>query len=753
MNRSKHHVQHWSCAINKHKKKTAVLLILLVCGLNSFAQQIPDSVEAKELEEVLFAVSKWELKQNEVPNKITKINKEDLVLGNPQTAADMLSQTGAVFVQKSQLGGGSPMIRGFATNRVLIVVDGVRMNNAIFRSGNVHNVIAVDPLALETAEVIFGPGSLLYGSDAIGGVMDFHSLQPRLAENNKTRYKGNALVRHSTGNKEQTYHADFNVGKKRWSFLSSATYSAFDDVKMGKHGGQPSYLRPEYVRNINGIDRIINNDNSSIQRFSGYDQWNLLEKIRFKPNKHLDLLYSFTYSGTSTVPRYDRLLVYRAGKPRFAEWNYGPMLWRMHNFRMLYTKKTALHDELKYTLAFQQYEESRNERERNNPIRKTQREAVTAITLTADLNKKLGKGTLYYGLDLVHNKIRSSGFTAPLGQSIGTAIPGRYPDKSKWNAGGVYASYTVNLNDRLTYSGGARYSYNLLQANLSMPGIHNLFQDINIKEGALTGNGGLVYRANKGWQLSLNLSSGYRTPNIDDLAKVFESTPGFLMIPNPNLRAEFAYNLELGIRKIVPGKLQLEMNLFYSTLNNAITRRPTALNGTDSILFEGQYKKLESLQNVAYATVWGIQANMELWMSQHLSLTSHANYIKGRETDDQFNTQVPLRHAPPFYGNTALRYKARRIIGEISWMHNSSVKHESLAPSEKNKPEIYASDSQGRPYAPGWYTLNLKGSFQFNKQFQVTAGWENLTNRLYRSYASGIVAVGSNLILSLRASL
>ncbi len=728
-------------------------LAALLKEMPSHAQSTEDSVDIKEMEEVRFSVSKWELKQNEVPNKITKITKQDIILGNPQTSADMLNQTGAVFVQKSQLGGGSPMIRGFATNRVLIVVDGVRMNNAIFRSGNIQNIISVDALSLETAEVIFGPGSLLYGSDAIGGVMDFHSLHPRLSQNNKTLIKANAVVRYASANKEQTYHADINAGRKKWSLLSSITYSQFDDLKMGIHGGHPSYRRPEFVTRINGIDSIIKNKNQRIQRFSGYDQLNLLEKIRFKASKYMDLFYSVGYSGTGTTPRYDRLLVYKNEKPRFAEWNYGPMRWNIHNLRMFYTKKTRLHDELKYTLAYQDYQESRIERERNNLVRKTQVEKVRALTLNADLNKKMGKGTLFYGIDLVHNKVRSMGYTTQIQDQTRTPIAGRYPDNSKWNAASFYSSYKLNPTDPLTLTAGIRYSYNQVEATLDYLGINYPFENINLQKGATTGNLGMVYRPSKNWQLSLNLATGYRMPNIDDMGKTFESTPGFLMTPNPSLLPEYAYNLELGITKNITGLLRVEVNIFYSILDNAITRRPTSLYGSDSIFYNGSYKQLESLQNVAVAKVWGMQASAVLSLAKSLSLVSYANYIKGRETDDQLNTMVPLRHAPPFYGSSSIRFEAKRFIAEASWVYNNTVVHQDMPPSEKNKKEIYATDQQGRPYSPGWYTLNLKGSVRINKKIQATLGWENLTNQLYRSYSSGIVAPGSNLILSLRTNL
>ena len=199
---------------NKYVLALLCTLCIAICG---YTQE--DTLTEKTMGEMIISVNKWEQKLNEVPNKIVKINKLDILRNNPQTSADLLGQTGSVFIQKSQLGGGSPMIRGFATNRVLLVMDGVRMNNAIYRSGNLQNVISIDALSTETAEVIFGPGSLIYGSDAIGGVMDFHTLEPRFSKDKKMLVKGSVLGRYSTANQENTGHMDINLGWKKWSLL------------------------------------------------------------------------------------------------------------------------------------------------------------------------------------------------------------------------------------------------------------------------------------------------------------------------------------------------------------------------------------------------------------------------------------------------------------------------------------------------------------------------------------------------------
>ena len=730
-----------------------MLTLLCLTGMHGVVQAQEDSLYTRNtLEEVVVSYNKWAQKINEVPNKITRINKTQILRNNPQTAADLLGQTGSVYIQKSQLGGGSPMIRGFATNRVLLVVDGVRMNNAIYRSGNLQNVISIDALSTESAEVIFGPGSLIYGSDAIGGVMDFHTLEARLAKDDHLLVSGSALARYSTANKENTMHADLNVGRQKWSLLSSFSFSSFDDLRMGKYGGDESYLRKEYVISQNDADVVTPNSDPRLQRFTGYDQLNFLQKVRFRPSAKVDMQYSFTYAGTGEAPRYDRLIQYRGGALRYAEWDYGPMLWRMHHFQLAHSAKNAIYDEAKLVTAYQNYDESRIDRARGSNIRNRQAEKVHAYNVNWDATKAIGAGKLFYGLEYVFNKVGSTGLKTNITANVTSDAVSRYPDGSTWSTAGVYGSYKVNFHPRLTFTTGIRYSYNTLYASFDTTFIKFPYRKAAINDGALTGNAGLVYRPDETWQLSANVSTGYRMPNVDDIGKLFESVPGLITVPNPGLTPEYAWNYELGVVKNIPGKFRLELNGFYTLLQNAIVRRPFTFNGQDSIIFDGSKTGVEALQNVAQATVWGVQASTEIALCKNLTLQTHANWINGKETDDVKNEQVPLRHAAPFYGSTFLRFRMARLFVEASSYYNAKIKNEDLAPSEQSKTDIYAKDGNGKPYSPGWYTFNLKASYQMVGNLMVTAGWENMTNQRYRSYSSGIVAPGSNLIIALRAS-
>jgi len=228
------------------------------------------------IDEIVISANKWEQNPQEIPNALLAIHPEEIFTSNAQTSADLLEQTGQVFVQKSQLGGGSPMIRGFAANSVLLVVDGIRMNNAIFRRGNLQNIINIDPNMLQSSEVLFGPGSVIYGSDALGGVMDFHTLKPEFNTDKNLQMNSAVWLRYSSANQERTAHMHFNLKGERISYLGSFSYSKFNDLITGsiRPDKYPNFgKRIEYVTHINGKDSIVKNTNVNRQIYSGYSTW------------------------------------------------------------------------------------------------------------------------------------------------------------------------------------------------------------------------------------------------------------------------------------------------------------------------------------------------------------------------------------------------------------------------------------------------------------------------------------------------
>ncbi len=707
--------------------------------------------ENTSLNEVVLSASKWQETKKSVPNSIITFKPKDIVLANPQTTADLLTNTGKVFMQKSQLGGGSPMIRGFATNRVLINVDGIRMNNAIFRSGNIQNVISIDANSVQNTEVILGPGTVIYGSDAIGGVMNFYTLEPEFTADKNQYYFGNVMSRWSSANNEKTLHFDLNVSSKKWAFVTSASFSDFEDLRMGNHGPE-AYVRPDYVQIIDGEDQTIINDNREMQVGSGYNQLNFIQKAAYKPNAFWNFIYAFHYSATSDFNRYDQLLRRRNGNLRFAEWYYGPQEWTMHHLKINYTNGNKWFDRAQFNAGFQQFEESRHTRNFNGSIRTSNVENVDAYSVNVDFIKKLGsKNRISYGLEYILNRVNSIGFQRNIETQEQVNSPSRYPDGSKWQSLAVYVQYENKLSDKFTFQSGIRFNQIGLEAAFDQTFVDYPFNETKINTSALTGSIGFTYLAAKNTALFFNAGTAFRSPNIDDVGKIYESTPGNLVVPNPNLEYEYAYNAEIGVQQKIGESISVDVTGFYTHVIDALVRRSFTLNGESTIEFQGEISNIQAIQNAAKANVYGIQAGLTVELLPYLHWKTNANWTKGEEELDNGDT-APLRHAAPFFGDTRLSLKTNQWTTDLFLIYNSKIKAEDLAPSEVEKDYLYAADANGNPYVPSWYTLNLKTVYKLNETWSFSGGIENITDQRYRSYSSGITAPGRNFILAIRTA-
>lgn len=700
------------------------------------------------IEEFVISANRWEQNKNEVPNKIATVLKPYVELQNPQSTADLLAISDGIFIQKSQLGGGSPMIRGFATNRVLIVVDGVRMNNAIYREGNIQNVISLDPSTIESTEIIFGPGAAIYGSDAIGGVMDFHTKKALFSTGNKLYIKADAFSRFSSADKEKTNHFDLNVGNRKIAFLTSITYSDFDNLRMGSRKN-PDYLRPEYVLTTGGRDSVVSNPNPELQVYSGYNQINTMNKLRVRINEQVDIAYSNHFSRISDVPRYDRLIQYKAGKLRYAEWYYGPQMWIMNNLQLTIKKGNKLFDALTVTAAQQNYKESRHDRNFGKPDINEQfdRVGIVSLNLDFDRNFKTQNQIFFYGFEYVNNDIKSIAHIRNIFTGDLTPSASRYPDgKNKYSSMSLYAGYKNNISGRLTFNTGIRYNLVTLNSKIEDNSFFNVpFTTISMSNGAVTGSAGIVLRPGRKVQINFNTSTGFRAPNLDDVGKIFDPVAGTVIVPNPGLKPEYAYNTDLGISKDFADFMHVDITGFFTFLNNAMTRHDFLFDGKDSILYKGVLSKVQAITNAAYARVYGINANIQANISDYLSIRSSINITKGSEKGN-----IPLRHAAPLFGSTHIVYESSLITADLYSIYNGSKKFEDMPPSEIDKPYLYATDGSGNPWSPGWFTLNCKISLNIIRWAVINAGVENILDYRYRPYSSGIVAPGRNFIISLR---
>lgn len=704
------------------------------------------------IDEIVVSASRREQSRLEIPNKIITINRKDIDFQNPQTAADLLEYKSGVFVQKSQMGGGSPMIRGFSANRLLLVVDGIRMNNAIYRNGNLQNVISLDAGSIESTEVIFGPGSVIYGSDALGGVMSYQTIKPKLSSSEEYDRRGSVFARYSGANFEKTVHGDVNFGSAKWAGLVSITFTDFDDLKMGKDG-PAEYLRPQYVLQNSlidsGSDQIISNSDPRKQVYSGYSQFNTMFKLRYRPSEKLDFNYAFHYSVTSDIPRYDRLIQYGGGILKYGDWYYGPQIWGLHSLQLAYTKKNSLFDHINFLAGWQNFTESRLDRKLNKKELSERTERVDVFSLNIDLDKTINRrNVIYYGFESNFNLVGSEGISNNLLTGDRKNIDTRYPDGSTTNSLAAYLSYKWLLNRYFTIHAGGRYTFTALEGEFSNEFYDFPFSKFSNQHGAATGNVGIVYHPTGDWQLNASASTGFRSPNIDDVAKVFESTPGNVMVPNTDLKPEYARNVEIGVIRRFQKLAKFELDAFYTFLDYAMVRSDFSFNGRDSIVYDGSLSKVEAIVNADFARIYGGSFSMELFFMPRLSMKNSLSYTWG---EDSFGD--PLRHAAPFFGSSHLSFAEEKYKLVLYARFNGEISNAGLSPSEKEKPEIYAVDENGNPYSPAWWTLNLKTSLQLAEKFSINAGLVNILNKRYRPYSSGIVSGGRSLILSLKYSL
>lgn len=700
---------------------------------------------------ILLSASKFEQRANDIPQKIFAIDKEKIAFNNPQTSADLLQQSGQVYVQKSQQGGGSPIIRGFSTNRLLLTVDGVRMNTAIFRSGNLQNVISVDPLSVERTEVILGPGSVVYGSDAIGGVMNFFTLKPQFRKDS-LQISGNGLLRYASANNENTGHLDFNIGSEKWAAATSITINFFDDLRMGSHGPD-DYLRENYVIRRDGEDVLVPNNNPLIQRPTGYDQLNVLQKFRYKPTQNIEFGLGIIYSGTSDFPRYDSLNRFReSGEPRNAEWFYGPQTWLMTNFNITHRGNGKWYDKAVLTTAYQRFEESRITRDFQDPNRFENVENVDAISTSLDFTRRdRESNALFYGGEFIHNRVRSTGLSQDIETAVFSLQPTRYPDNSSWRSLAAYASYQWKVSSQMTVNSGLRYNHVWIDSDFTANNafFNFPFQEATVNTGALTGGIGTTYVTDNQWELRANLSTAFRAPNIDDKGKIFDPSPGTVIVPNPDLESEYSYNAEVGFRKTLNNKFTVDADVYYTYLKDVLVAQDFELNGQDFIDYQGELSRVQAIQNGGEANIYGLEIGLNYRINNHFNIVGHYNITKGEQTELDGN-EIPVRHVAPAFGDIHFNYKKDKVNLSLFAQFNGQLDNEDISPTLQSRPELFATDANGNSFSPSWYTINMRSQYQINDAVSFNVILENMTDQRYRTYSSGISAAGRNLIVGAR---
>ena len=720
------------------------------------------------LDEVVLFVFKNKEHSRRIAEETVVLTREDIFKESPQTTADLLASVPGIKVQKSQFGGGSPVLRGMESNRVLLVVDGVRMNNAIYRKGHLQNSITISPSQLERTEIVFGPSSVIYGSDALGGVIHYYTKTPKTAE--KETIKSGFFSRFGTVNQEITTSVSAELSFKKWASYTSISYSSFGDLQMGKnrsHGFSDWGLVPYFSKNTdaNYVANPTLNSDPTIQRNTGYNQKDVLQKFYIPLSEKTNININLQYSTSSDIPRFDKLSELKGGSLKFAEWYYGPQQRFLAATQIAISPGKTWLDKGTFTVAYQNVKESRIQRKFGSLERFYRNEEVDVFSVNGDFTVPLTNDknrNLSYGFEVAYNDVfsTSEGKTLSISNDKVVGFDGVFSVQSRFPDGGssymstaVYTDYRQDLNEKSTLNTGVRLTNTNLKARWLNQSFITLEQDeIDLKNSALTLTLGYVYKPTINWKINSVISSGFRSPNLDDVGKVREKR-GIITLPNINLKPEFAYSGEVGIQKFFNDRtFSLGFNMYYTLLDNYITREE---DGT-TIVYDGDVGNVARNSNKDKGYITGYTANYLGRLDENWKTSGFITYTKGRT----FDTDEPMSSIPPLFGRFEVSYRKNKIELTANYIFNSKKGIDNYNISEGIDNHVQtpivdanaANDIDKYYGTPSWSTFGLNGRYSVSQNFTVQGIITNLFDEHYKEFASGISAPGRNFSVSIQAN-
>ncbi len=718
------------------------LIIFILIQQLAFCQQENDSLKTEKLNEIVVNSQRFFKSNKKKSQQIEHISKEAIAFENAQTTADLFSTTGKLNVQKSQQGGGSPVIRGFESSRILLLVDGIRMNNLIYRAGHLQNSVTVDKNMLENVSILFGPSSTFFGSDALGGSIYLQTKNAKLlSDNNNKRFSGNVLTNFSSVNEGKSGHFDINFAQKSWASLTSFSINDYGDLKMGmqKNGASDFFGAHDfYVETLNGIDTKVTNNNKYIQKFSGYKQYDFMQKIEYQPNETTKHNINLQYSISSNIPRYDRLTdVDTSGNLRNAEWYYGPQKRFLLAYKLNKEKIFPMTDFIT-TLSYQKIEESRINRRFDNPTLENRIENVSVFSMNSDFKTKIGNADFIYGVDIVYDNLNSSAFAKNIFTGFETVLDSRYPDGKNSTFSVENFVYLHNkLNSKSSYNIGFRAGYKTLNSEITTNLLNLPFTTFEQKNLIYSGALGFVNMPGNHVKIIINLASAFRVPNIDDLSKIFDTNTGNLIVPNNDIKPEKSVTADLGITFFDKSKIQFENTFFYTKLFDPIILANYTFNNQNQVIYNGVLSSIQASQNQGKATIVGLSSTLKATLVKNLIFYGNFNFTHGRIENNSGN--FPLDHIPPVYGKTGCTYQNKFMTLDLNMNYNGNKNLKDYSPSGEDN-LVYA-PANG---IPSWKIYNFKTAFNFIKNTNLYSGIENILDIQYRTFASGINAAGRN---------
>ncbi len=663
--------------------------------------------------EVMVTASRHEQPAHLIAQTVNLVDPLEIFTRNSATTAEALREEKGVFIQKTNHGGGSAIIRGLSSNHILILVDGIRLNNATYRLGNHQYLTTVDANALKAIEIIHGPGSMLYGSDALGGVINLIGRRAVFTKNGK-RVRYRSFGRFSAADQSLTTHADWQISNSSLAWNGGASYHRFGDLRNGASLANLLLSRPD------------GNTRQSPSAYRGYD-FNNVFSFKLNPGQKFKLLWQ--RSRQFDVPRYDKYLY-----NDYHTWLYEPQLRDLFYIRSQTDFNGSPFQSLQITLSLNRQQEGRIKQRKLSDPKTSENDDIRTLGLQAHTIARIRSHIFTAGFEVYHDDVHS---TARRFDGLETLqLPrGRFPDKSTYLSSGVFIQDEFPLNTRTFLTSGLRYAWFQTRFTDPTPQIGQVSENF----AALTASVALLYEAQPGLQLSMVLANGFRAPNLSDLAKLGESKGNTYEVPSPNLHPERINSFELGAHW-KKNQIEIRGAAYFSLLDNLLTRENVLYQGQSTIIIDGQIYKIKSRSNGGAGFITGSEAGFRYSFSRDLFLDGNLAYTYGQNK----SRNEPFDGIPPFFGKLELGWQ--RSNSELQFYSRFASLQPRLSTDAMDDPRIPVGGT------PGWFTLNIRGRYIFSENIQINMAIENLLDRLYREHGSGINAPGRNFILGLQIS-
>jgi len=644
------------------------------------------------LNDVELGITKNKLANFSQSASISTLSESEIEDNISRSLAESMMYVPGVWMQKTNHGGGSPFVRGLTGNYVLLLVDGIRMNNSTFRYGPNQYFNTVSPFSVKTIEVLRGAGSTLYGSDAIGGTININTLDPSFDSEKKIGGSiGGQMMSHDM---EYTGNVELNGNFGDFAFITNGSIREFGDSYAGEGIG---YQRP-----------------------SGYTEKDFMFKVAWQLKNNSKLTASYQWLRQDDVPRYDKV-----AQKGYEYYNFSLQQRQLAYLR--YDKKwtdSAL-ESFQITYSYQQSNEERDTKKNDHKINKNERDDISTHGLAAQLDALIfNKIEMVSGIDFYYDYIKSSReFENVENEEIEHASRGLYPDGSTALTTGFYNAYLYNIHQWI-FQAGWRYNYTKNNSE------DEIFGNLDQSSSSLVWNASVNYKFDKS-RIYASLNSAFRAPNISDITSFGDFDYG-IEVPAPDLKSERSTNYELGY-KYENNRMYFNTVVFYTHIDDLIARVRSTHNGEPTYGGEDVYKKA----NVGEAYVKGVEIEFYTKLWNEFSLQSSMTYTYGKNV----SKNEPFRRIPPLFGDLSLRYDHQNFF--IILQSLAAGKQDQLSSGDIDDHRIPDGGT------PGWFVANIKSGYTWNR-IQTHIAFNNIFNEAYRMHGSGVDGLGRHVAIALK---